>query len=385
MVHRTSTYEISNKQSGPSNSTLSSTTRQIDPITKIQTIKRGPGRPPGSLNKQKVPPPRTDRTLRSGSKASLLAQTSSATEDPTDLQDAMTTVDSKEWNKACRAEMSALEMNDTWSLVPIPEGKNIIQCKWVLKTKLKADGSLDRYKARLVAKGFSQKYGIDFEETFAQVIRYESVRMLLAIAAYEDLEIYQFDVRTAFLHGELKEEIYMHQPEGFSDGTNRVCLLKKGLYGLKQAPKAWNDKFHDFLSSHGLKRSAADYCLYFSLITNDNGKTIPIILGIYVDDGLICCNDIGTMNRMISKMDEKFAISVGDPDCFVGMQLTRDREKKTISISQSGYIRKILESVGMENCRPTITPGETKTSLTKNQCPETEEKKSAMSKVPYKQ
>ena len=151
---------------------------------------------------------------------------------------------------------------DTWILKDLPKGKNIVSCKWILKTKINPDGSLSRRKARLVARGFIQKEGVDYHENFAPVVRYETVRTVLAMCAHYDLEMTQFDVKTAFLYGELEEEIYMRQPEFHDDGSGRVCRLKKGLYGLKQAPQRWNHRFHDYLTSLGLKKSEEDHCLY---------------------------------------------------------------------------------------------------------------------------
>ena len=138
----------------------------------------------------------------------------------------------------------------------------------------------------------------------------------------------QFDVTTAFLHGDLDEEIFMEQPLGFNDNSGSVCFLKKGLYGLKQAPRAWNNKFHEFLSSYGLERSYADPCVYVS------DKEGYIILGIYVDDGLLCCSSKTTKDKMINEMNKKFEIKVGMPNCFVGLQVQRNREEVSLFINK---------------------------------------------------
>jgi hypothetical protein len=213
-----------------------------------------------------------------------------ATSDPVTVEEALARQDKKQWKKAMEEEIASLKKNNTWILTKLPDGRKTVKNKWVFKTKRHSDGSLDKYKARLVAKGYSQRKGIDFTETFAPVVRYDSIRAVLAVAAHLNLEITQFDVKTAFLHGDLKEEIYMDQPEEFEDGTDRVCRLVKGLYGLKQPPRAWNEKLHNFFAQQGLARSEADHSLYYGC----DSKGGVIILVVYVDDGLLCCTHLET-------------------------------------------------------------------------------------------
>ena len=157
-------------------------------------------------------------------------------------------------------EIQSLKDNETWELRDLPPGKKAIPCKWVYKVKHNADGSIERYKARLVIKGFSQKKGVDYDQTFSPVVRNATIRTLLSAAASEKMHLMQFDVSTAFLYGELDEEIYMEQPEGFSD--NSVCKLKRSLYGLKQAPRCWNRRFAMFLQKLGFRQCDADPCLF---------------------------------------------------------------------------------------------------------------------------
>ena len=184
-------------------------------------------------------------------------------------------------SKLWKSELESLIENDVFDLVQRPQKRPIVRNRWVLKTKLHPDGSLDKYKARLVAKGFTQRQGVDFEETFSPVVRYESVRMFLSIVAAENLDLIQFDVKTAFLHGDLEEQIFMEQPEQFEDGTDRVWLLKKGLYGLKQSPRCWNQKINQFLNQFGLKQLQSDKCIYCS------SAGPRILLALYVDDGSV--------------------------------------------------------------------------------------------------
>jgi hypothetical protein len=153
------------------------------------------------------------------------------------------------WNKAMDEELDQIEKNDTWELVPRPKNKNVIGTKWVFRNKLNEDGQVTRNKARLVCKGYAQIEGIEFEETFSPVARMEAICFLLAYACSKNVKVYQMDVKSSFLNGELEEEVYIEQPEGFqlSENTDYVCKLKKALYGLKQAPRAWYSRLDKYL------------------------------------------------------------------------------------------------------------------------------------------
>ena len=157
--------------------------------------------------------------------------------------------------KAMEEEMESMRSNQVWKLVDLPKGRKAIGNKWVLKIKRNADGNIERYKARLVAKGYTQQEGIDYVETFSPVARFTSIRLILAIVANMDLELHQMDVKTAFLNGELEEEIYMEQPIGFTKERqeHKVCRLLKSIYGLKQSSRQWNIRFHNAIMSHDFK------------------------------------------------------------------------------------------------------------------------------------
>ena len=161
--------------------------------------------------------------------------------------------------------MDSLESNRTCHLVDLPLGCKAIGCKWGLRKKPKPDGSVDKYKARLVAKGFRQRENIDFFDTFSPVTRITFIRVLISIAALNNLLIHQMDVKTAFLNGDLEEEIYMKQPKGFivHGQESKVCKLDKSLYGLKQAPKQWHKKFDNLFMSKGFKVNESDKCIYY--------------------------------------------------------------------------------------------------------------------------
>ncbi|CAL9023440.1 unnamed protein product [Prunus brigantina] len=162
------------------------------------------------------------------------------------------------WKQAMNDEMQALQKNSTWELVPLPSGKRTVGCRWIYTIKLKADGSIERYKARLVAKGYTQRYGVDYQETFAPVAKINTVRILISLAANLDWPLHQFDVKNAFLHGDLEEEVYMDPPPGCklsSESKHYVCKLKKSLYGLKQSPRAWFGRLTKSMRAFGYKQS----------------------------------------------------------------------------------------------------------------------------------
>ena len=154
-------------------------------------------------------------------------------------------VKSKEWKLAIEDEISAFMKNKTWEEYEIPKGKKVVGCKWVLTIKYKSDDTIEIYKEWLVAKGYTQTYEIDYSETFSPVAKIDTIRILFSVAANKDCPLYQFDVKNAFLHGEINEEVFMQAPPGFREnfGKNEGCRLRKALYGLKQTPRAWFCKF----------------------------------------------------------------------------------------------------------------------------------------------
>ena len=185
-----------------------------------------------------------------------------SSEEPTTVDEALSSPDKEQWKRALDNEYSAHIKNNTWTLTNLPEGRKAIDCRWVFKVKYKADGSVERHKARLVTKGCSQKPGLDYEETFSPVAKYTSIRSLLAIANQLNLEVHQMDVSTAFLNGELEEEIYMSQPEGcVKEGEEGlVCKLNKSIYGLKQSSRCWFNTIDEFLENSGYTKSSSDPC-----------------------------------------------------------------------------------------------------------------------------
>lgn len=303
--------------------------------------------------------PLRNRLRENTSEANISYALSAIDEEPMSYAEATGGEDSKEWIRAMDEEFNALLKNKTWLYTDLPNNRKTIKCMWVFRKKYKQDGTLDRYKARLVAKGCSQRKGIDYSETFSPVVRLDSVRAILAIAAHLDLDIIQFDVKTAFLNGDITDEIYMDQPTGYENG-NAVCLLKKCLYGLKQSPRAWNQKFTSFIKKYNLKASPADPCIFYYVT-----DTMKTFLAVYVDDGLLCCNDQAHMKEIIDDLGKYFEIKTLDPNVFVGLQIFRSRKLRVIHINQSNYIKKVLTKFGLENCKGSSTPSDTSIKLSK--------------------
>lgn len=156
---------------------------------------------------------------------------------PKNYSEAINCENFQRWKETMEEEMASLMENSTWTLVELPEGRKSISNRWVYRIKRKADGHIDRYKARLVIRGFYQRKGVDYNETFSPVARFDKIRAILSITANQGLHLAQFDVKTAFLNGVLHEDVFMDQPEGFDDGSGRLCKLLKSLYGLKQASR----------------------------------------------------------------------------------------------------------------------------------------------------
>ena len=194
----------------------------------------------------------------------------------------MSRSDSKQWKTAIQEELNAHNKNNTWIYVDRNNNMNIIGCKWVFKIKRDMNGNIQKYKARLVAKGYNQEYGIDYDETFAPVLKYKSLRLLLALSTIYNTELEQLDIKTAFLNATINEDIYIESPEGM-DTNGQVLKLNKALYGIKQAPKAWNDNINDYLYSLGFKACNKDTCIYVKMSKHNNN----IILAVFVDDILV--------------------------------------------------------------------------------------------------
>ena len=300
--------------------------------------------------------------------------------EPEYFGEAMQGNDSIKWELAMKDEIKSLQKNGTWSLTKLPEGKKALQNKWVYRLKEESDGSR-RYKARLVVKGFQQKHGIDFTEIFSPVVKMTTIRVILSIVAAENLHLEQLDVKTAFLHGDLEEDIYMTQPEGFEvpGKENLVCKLHKSLYGLKQAPRQWYKKFNEFMSNSGYNRCDMDHCCYVKKFVDSY-----IILALYVDDMLIAGSSMTEINRLKQQLAENFEMKdLGPAKQILGMRIFRNKSEGILKLSQEKYIEKLLNRFDVGDAKTRNTPLGTHLKFSKKQSPQTGEEESHMSKVPY--
>jgi transposase InsO family protein len=283
------------------------------------------------------------------------AFTGTVTDDePKSYLEAIESADAGKWRDAMDDEIYSLRENNTWTVVDKPAGVKTVGCKWVFKKKRNADGSVDRYKARLVAKGYSQVEGIDYNEVYAPVSKLATLRTLLAVVNERDMELEHLDVKTAFLHGDLQEEIYMDLPEGygFSVGSKLACKLQKTLYGLKQAPRAWYFRLKEELAKLGFQPSAADASLYVR--TERSGSKTYILA--HVDDMLVA-GDRGAVLQVKDYLGKAFQIrDLGPVSFFLGMEIVRDRSAGTLKLSQAKAVTELVRQYGQVGCKNRATP-----------------------------
>ncbi|GJV84427.1 retrovirus-related pol polyprotein from transposon TNT 1-94 [Tanacetum coccineum] len=294
----------------------------------------------------------TRRQLKTDGEMCMFALTVSRTE-PKNIKEAMA---ASAWIKPMQEELHQFNRLDVWELVDIPLCKNVINLKWLWKNKRDEENTVIRNKSRLVAKGYAQKEGIDFEESFALVARLEAVRLFIVYAAHKSFTVYQMDVKTTFLYGPLKEEVYVNQPDGFVDPyhPDQVYRLKKALYGLKQAPRAWYDELSNFLVSKGFSKGSIDPTLFIT----KHGEDI-LLVQIYVDDIIFGSTNPKLSKRFEKLMHSKFDMSMmGELKFFLGIQI--HQSPRGIFINQAKYAQEILKNHGMTSCDSIGTPMTTK-------------------------
>src|SRR6516165_7589582 len=250
-------------------------------------------------------------------------------------------------------EMTALHNNGTWELVPLPPGHSTVGCRWVYAIKVGLDGQVDRLKARLVAKGYTQIYGLDYCDTFSPVAKMSSVRLFLSMAAIRHWPLHQLDIKNAFLHGELQEEIYMEQPPGFvaQGESGLVCKLRRSLYGLKQSPRAWFGRFSTVIQEFGMIRSESDHSVFYR--HTSQGQSIYLV--VYVDDIVITGSDQNGIEHLKKHLFSHFQTKdLGLLRYFLGIEVAQSSSR--IALSQRKYALDILEETGMLDCRPIDSP-----------------------------
>ena len=302
--------------------------------------------------------------------------------EPECYEEAMDSDQKQKWVDAMQDEMQSLYDNQTFELVKLPNGKRALQNRWIYRLKHEGNSASLRYKARLVVKGFRQKKSIDYDEIFSPVVKMSSIRTVLSLAAGLDLEIEQMDVKTAFLHGDLEEEIYMEQPEGFKakGKEDYVCKLKKSLYGLKQAPRQWYKKFESVMGEQGYKKTTSDHCVFVKWFASDDF----IILLLYVDDMLIIGQNASRIDRLKKQLGMSFAMKdLGPAKQILGIRIIRDRKERKLWLSQEKYIEAVLQRFQMEKAKAVSTPLATHFKLSCKQSPSNEEEKKDMERVPY--
>ena len=253
-----------------------------------------------------------------------------------------------QWKRAMDDEMDSLDKTHTWLLTELPEGRKALSNRWVFR--IKDDGKM---KARLVARGYDQQQGTDYFETFSPVVRHASIRLLLSFAVKDYKHVRTFDIRTAFLNGDLTEDIYMFQPQGYDDGSGKVCKLLKSLYGLKQAPKSWNVKFTSYLKTLNFEATDDDPCLFYNAMRT-------VIIALFVDDGFIISKNHHDLDQLLNNLSAKFEVTSKSSKCgklkYVGMEINFFQHG--IFVNQPGYTDKILEKFGFNEANEASTPME---------------------------
>ncbi|XP_057991841.1 retrovirus-related Pol polyprotein from transposon RE1 isoform X1 [Hevea brasiliensis] len=259
------------------------------------------------------------------------------------------------WCDAMKEEMEALDGNGTWELLPLPTGKKAIGCKWVFTVKVNPDDFVTRRKARLVAKGYAQTYGVDYSDTFSSVAKLTSIRLFISLAATYDRLLHQLDIKNAFLHGYLQEEVYMEQPPGFvaQGELGKVCRLQMSLYGLKQSPRTWFGRFSEAVQEFGMQKSKCDHSVFYR-----QSEVGLILLVVYVDDIVITGSDSAGISSLKTFLQTQFQTkNLGLLKYFLGIEVMRS--KKGIFLSQRKYVLDLLTEtgkLGAKSCSAPMTP-----------------------------
>jgi hypothetical protein len=265
-------------------------------------------------------------------------------------------------------EIDSVKWNQTWELADLPQGHRAITLKWVYKLKRNKAGEIVKHKARLVARGFVQQEGVDFDEVFTPVAHMEYVCLLLVLAAQEGWQVDHMDVKSAFLNGDLKEVVYVHQPVGFviAGQEGKVLRLRKVLYGLRQAPRAWNSKLDDTLKKMNFVQSEHEHAMY----KRSRGDHI-LLVGVYVDDLMITRSSLAAVEEFKEEMKRAFLMSnIRLLSFYLGIEVRQDAGG--ITLRQVHYAKKIPKMAGMADCKAAATPMEERLRLSRDSTTEME-------------
>jgi hypothetical protein len=288
-----------------------------------------------------------------------------AVNEPKSYHQAMRSKQKPHWMRAMEKELNSHEKNDTWTFIEpnqLPTGAYVVDSKWVFKLKRNPDQSIKKYKARLVARGFTQRPGLDFDETYAPVVKFTTLRVMLAIACQMDMEIHQMDVVTAFLNSKVDAEIYMKL---MMDGEEKLVKLNKSIYGLKQAPRLWNQTIDTFLRTLGFIPSSYDSAFY---VRYGAKGQLDAMISLYVDDLTICTHDMEEMLHIKEGLRQRFHMEdMGELSYILGLEVQRDRTKRSLTLSQGKYIDDIIRRFKLDSAPGISTPLDAKKTLFMNE------------------
>jgi hypothetical protein len=278
--------------------------------------------------------------------------------EPRTYKDALSNSNWGDWKKAMEKELSDLTSQNTWTLADLPPGKVPLKGRWVFKLKKNLQGDIEKYKARWVIKGFLQQPGIDFDETFCNTARSESWRVLLAEAAKQNWEVHQIDVKSAFPNADIDKEIYTIQPTGFENG-NKVCRLNKALYGLKQSARQWYIFLKRILNNFGLKHNNVDESIFYKE---------DLVIVCHIDDLLIMSSKLSHVQEFKKHIAKSVEITdLGEAHFFLGIQISRNRDNHTVTLSQTKYLKEILSKFNKDKLHAVSTPAELGIRLDKSE------------------
>jgi len=293
------------------------------------------------------------------------------------MNEVLNSPDKKKWMEAIKSELESIKENKVWSVVKRPNDKSTIQTRWIFKIKRNAENKPEKYKARLVAKGYCQEYGIDYYETFAPVVKVQTLRTIFALSAQQDMIVHQVDIHTAFLNGDLEEEIFIEPPPGIvTFSKDEVCKLHKALYGLKQAPRAWNKSLVQFLSDFGLIQLKSDVCVFVNT---------ELIVAIYVDDIIIASNELRKIEHFKKQLGDRFKTKdLGEVNYVLKIRVERIPNGGW-KIHQHNYIDDLVKFYDLKNEKQVAIPIQPNHKLTVDLADEQEKLRAEVDSTTYRQ